>query len=392
MDVATWLRGLGLERHEAAFRDNVIDMDVVRELNENDLEKLGLALGDRKRVLKAIASLPALGAAVAIAAPRARDEAERRPITVMFCDLVGSTGLARTLDAEDWRDLVGSYLDDAAEAIGQYGGHVAKKLGDGLMALFGYPRAQENDAERAVRAGLTLLRALEDLNATNAGRGFPALAARIGLDSGPVVVDSTGEVFGDAPNLAARVQSQAEPGTILVTAAVRRQVAGLFVLEDKGSRELKGVPGSPVLYRIVRPSGGGRRIGARTQTPLVGREDDLGVLVKRWARTQASEGQFIQIVGEPGLGKSRLIDEFRGRLADTPHSWVEWASSQLLQNTALHPLVEWGKQRFGGAEVTPESRLADLKSSLTQVKLNPVEFAPLLAPLLDIPVRNCRRA
>ncbi len=388
MDVATWLRGLGLERHEAAFRDNVIDMDVVRELNENDLEKLGLALGDRKRVLKAIASLPALGAAVPIAAPRARDEAERRPITVMFCDLVGSTGLARTLDAEDWRDLVGSYLDDAAEAIGQYGGHVAKKLGDGLMALFGYPRAQENDAERAVRAGLTLLRALEDLNATNAGRGFPALAARIGLDSGPVVVDSTGEVFGDAPNLAARVQSQAEPGTILVTAAVRRQVAGLFVLEDKGSRELKGVPGSPVLYRIVRPSGGGRRVGARTQTPLVGREDDLGVLVKRWARTQASEGQFIQIVGEPGLGKSRLIDEFRGRLADTPHSWVEWASSQLLQNTALHPLVEWGKQRFGGAEVAPESRLADLESSLTQVKLNPVELAPLLAPLLDIPVPN----
>ncbi len=288
MDVSTWLQGLGLERHEAAFRDNSIDMDVVRELNENDLEKLGLPLGDRKRVLKAIANLPALEAVASpIAAPRARDEAERRPITVMFCDLVGSTSLASTLDAEDWRDLVGAYLDDAAKAIGQYGGHVAKKLGDGLMALFGYPRAQENDAERAARAGLTLLRALEDLNAANAGRGLPALAARIGLDSGPVVVDSTGEVFGDAPNLAARAQSAAEPGTMLVTAAVQRQVAGLFVVEDKGPRELKGVPGLPVLYRIVRPSGGGRRAGARTQTPLVGREDDLGLLIKRWERAQS---------------------------------------------------------------------------------------------------------
>ena len=387
MDVSTWLQGLGLERHEAAFRDNSVDMDVVRELNENDLEKLGLPLGDRKRVLKAIANLPAPGSPAAglIASPQARDAAERRPITVMFCDLVGSTSLASTLDAEDWRDLLGAYLDDAAKAIGQYGGHVAKKLGDGVMALFGYPRAQENDAERAARAGLTLLRALEDLNAANAGRGLPSLAARIGLDSGRVVVNSTGEVFGDAPNLAARAQSAAEPGTMLVTAAVQRQVAGLFVVEDKGPRELKGVPGLPVLYRIVRPSGGGRRASARTQTPLVGRDDDLGALLKRWRRATAGDGQFVQIIGEPGLGKSRLMDEFRGRLAETPHSWIEWTASQLLQNTALHPLGEWGKRRFGGAEVAPELRRADLKSSLTQVKLDPVEFAPLLAPLLDIP-------
>src|SRR6202034_537611 len=190
MDVATWLQGVGLERHEAVFRDNLIDMDVVRELTENDLEKLGLALGDRRRIMKAIASLPALETVPPTligAAPRTRDEAERRPVTVMFCDLVGSTGLAATLDAEDWRDLVRAYLDNSAEAVAQYGGHVAKRLGDGLMALFGYPRAQENDAERAARAGLEILRALEDLNAANAARGLPALAARIGLDSGPVV-------------------------------------------------------------------------------------------------------------------------------------------------------------------------------------------------------------
>ena len=385
MDVAIWLRGLGLERCHAAFRDNLIDMDIVHELTESDLEKLGLPLGDRKRVLKAIACLPPpeATASAPTAATRRRGEAERRPITVLFCDLVGSTRLAAKLDAEDWRDLVGAYLDDAARAVTQHGGHVAKKLGDGLMALFGYPRAQENDAERAARAGLAILRALEDLNVANAARELPALAARIGLDSGPVVVDSAGEVFGDAPNLAARVQSAAEPGTMLVTAAVRRQVAGLFVVEERGPHELKGVPGSPVLYRIARPSGGGRRASARSQTPLVGREDDLAVLVKRWERVRSGDGQFIQIVGEPGLGKSRLIEEFRGRLAETPHSWVEWTSSQLLQNTALHPLAEWGKQRFGGAEVAAERRLADLESSLTQVKLNPVEFAPLLAPLFD---------
>jgi class 3 adenylate cyclase len=389
MDVATWLQGVGLERHEAVFRDNLIDMDVVRELTENDLEKLGLALGDRKRIMKAIASLPALETAAPptpiSVAPRTRDEAERRPVTVMFCDLVGSTGLAATLDAEDWRDLVRAYLDNSAEAVTQYGGHVAKRLGDGLMALFGYPRAQENDAERAARAGLAILRALVDLNAANAGRELPKLAARIGMDSGPVVVDSAGEVFGDAPNIAARVQSAAEPGTMLVTAAVRRQVAGLFIVEEKGPHELKGVPGAPTLYRIARASGGGRRAVARAYTPLIGREEDLRVLLKRWERARAGEGQFIQIVGEPGLGKSRLVEEFRNRLAEAPHSWLDWTASQLLQNTALHPLTEWGKQRFG-ADLAPERRLADLEASLTQVKLSPAEFAPLLAPLLDIPV------
>jgi hypothetical protein len=216
---------------------------------------------------------------------------------------------------------------------------------------------------------------------------LPKLSARIGLDSGPVIVDSMGEVFGDAPNVAARVQSAAEPGTLLATATVRRQVAGLFIVEEKGPHELKGVPGSPTLFRIARASGGGRRAGARAYTPLIGREDDLGVLLKRWERARAGEGQFIQIVGEPGLGKSRLVEEFRSRLAETPHSWLEWTTSQLLQNTALHPLTEWGKQRFG-ADVAAERRLAELESSLTQVKLNPSEFAPLLAPLLDIPIES----
>ncbi len=269
MDVGVWLRSLGLGRYEVAFGENSIDADVLADLNDSDLEKLGVTLGDRKRLLRAIASL-SLG--VAERTPKSTSlastsssttAAERRPITVMFCDLVGSTSLAAKLDAEDWRNLVGAYLDEASSAVTGLGGHVLKKLGDGLMALFGYPQAQENDAERAVRAALATQRALAELNARNAGRGAPQLIARIGLESGQVVVDATGEVFGDAPNVAARVQAAAEPGSVLITATVQRQVAGLFVAEDLGAHELKGVAVPVTLYRIVRASGGGRRGGAR---------------------------------------------------------------------------------------------------------------------------------
>src|SRR5580658_8208910 len=168
----------------------------------------------------------------------------------MFCDLVGSTSLAAKLDAEDWRNLVNAYLDEASKAVSGFGGHVLKKLGDGLMALFGYPQAQENDAERAVRAALAIQRALADLNANNARSGAPKLSARIGIECGSVVVDAAGEVFGEAPNVAARVQAAAEPGTVLVTASVQRQTAGLFVVEEKGAHELKGVAQPQSLYGV----------------------------------------------------------------------------------------------------------------------------------------------
>ncbi len=205
-----------------------------------------------------------------------------------------------------------------------------------------------------------------------------------------MVVDASGEVFGDAPNVAARVQSAAEPGALWVTAGVQRQVAGLFVAEDKGPHELKGVAGKPVLYRLVRASGAGRRAAGRTLTPLVGRAEELAQLARRWERARCGEGQFVQIVGEPGLGKSRLIEEFRVTLAETPHTWVEWSSSQLLQNTPLHPIAEWGRQRFGGGDVAVDKRLAELETALAQVKLDPAENAPLLAPLLDMPVPEDR--
>ena len=308
----------------------------------------------------------------------------------MFCDLVGSTSISAGLDAEDWRDLVGSYLDAASAAVMETGGHVAKKLGDGLMALFGYPVAQENDAERAARAALSIQRALAEINRKNAGSRKPALNARIGIETGPVVVDAAGEIYGDAPNTAARVQAMAEPSTVIVTAQVQRQIAGLFVAEESGSHQLKGVPEPVILFRLIRASGGGRRAGQRHLTPLIGRDEEIGMLMRRWERARQGDGQLVLIVGEPGLGKSRLIEELHSRLRDTPHTWVEWGCSQLLQNTPLHPIAEWGRQRFGGADVPGEQRLADLKNTLALVKLDPAENLPLLASMLDIPLPSER--
>ena len=393
-------------KYEAIFRENDIDETVLPSLTHENLKELGVAsFGHRVKLLDAIAALRAEGGVEAPSAAAARAEqsatppsagsvaqaaGERRYLTVMFCDLVGSTSISAGLDAEEWRDLVGAYLDAASAAVTGLGGHVAKKLGDGLMALFGYPVAQENDTERAARAALSIQRALAEVNRKNAGSGKPELNARIGIETGPVVVDAAGEIYGDAPNTAARVQALAEPGAVVVTARVQRQVAGLFVAEERGTHELKGVPEPVTLFRLVRASGGGRRAGPRHLTPLVGREEEIAILMRRWERARQGDGQLVLIVGEPGLGKSRLIEEFHTRLVDTPHTWVEWNCSQLLQNTALYPIAEWGRQRFGGTDVPAEQRLADLENSLTQVKLDPIENAPLLAPLLDIPLPMAR--
>jgi class 3 adenylate cyclase len=272
MDVGGWLRGLGLGQYETNFRDNKIDADLLPRLTDAALKDIGVSpFGDRLRLLDAIAALvhakpPAdVPASPSTPSPGRGPQvsAERRPITVMFCDLVGSTSLAAKLDPEDWRNLVNAYLDEASKAVTAFGGHVLKKLGDGLMALFGYPQAQENGAERAVRAALAIQRALGEMNARGAGLGAPELAARIGLESGPVVVDATGEVFGEAPNIAARVQAVAEAGGVLVTSTVQRQVAGLFIAEDKGAHDLKGVPKPVPLYRILRMSGGRRKKAPR---------------------------------------------------------------------------------------------------------------------------------
>ena len=400
--IADWLEKLGMSEYARCFAENDIDFAILGDLTDQDLEKIGVAsLGHRRKFLRAIAELAGAPQAalvpqtppIPIVAPAppstsAATEAagERRYLTVLFCDLVGSTSISAGLDAEEWRDLVSAYLDAACAAVTEMGGHVAKKLGDGLMVLFGYPVAQENDAERAARAALSIQRALAGVNRKNAEAGKPALNARIGIETGAVVIDAAGEIYGDAPNIAARVQALAEPGTVVMTARVHHQVAGLFVVDERGSHELKGVPEPVTLYRLVRASGGGRRAGQRHLTPLVGREEEIAMLMRRWERARQGDGQLVMIVGEPGLGKSRLIEEFHPRLREVPHTWVEWSCSQLLQNTPLHPIADWGRQRFGGADIPAEQRLADLENTLALVKLDPAENAPLLAPLFDIPL------
>ena len=417
--VAEWLEKLGLGQYAQRFAENDISFVILPDLTDQDFEKIGVAsLGHRRLLLHAIADLnriekspPAVPASataaplvllsgsapipITVASPTVsaavEGAGERRYLTVMFCDLVGSTSISAQLDAEEWRDLVGAYLDAASAAVTEMGGHVAKKLGDGLMALFGYPVAQENDAERAARAALSIQRALAEVNRKNTAACKPALNARIGIEIGPVVIDAAGEIYGDAPNVAARVQALAEPGTVVVTARVQRQIAGLFVAEERGSHELKGVPEPVTLFRLVRASGGGRRSGQRHLTPLVGRDEEIAMLMRRWERARQGDGQLVLIVGEPGIGKSRLIEEFHARLRDTPHTWVEWSCSQLLQNTPLHPIAEWGRQRFGGADLPAERQLSDLENTLALIKLDPAENVPLLAPLLDIPLPPERR-
>jgi class 3 adenylate cyclase len=400
--VREWLEKLGMSEYGECFTENKIDFSVLPHLTDQDLKDIGVPLGHRRKMLAAVAQLDDTSIAqvrvpapesmkpqpplASTSSPTPEAAGERRHVTVMFCDLVDSTGIAAKLDAEEWRDLVGAYLDAASTAVTEVGGKVAKKLGDGLMALFSYPVAQENDAERAVRAALAIQRSLTELNSKNDGTRKPALAARIAIDTGPVVIDAGGEIFGDVPNIAARAQALAEPGSVVVTARLQRQVAGLFVAEECGSHELKGVPEPVTLFRIVRASGGGRRAGQRHLTPLVGRDEEIAMLMRRWERARQGDGQLVLIVGEPGLGKSRLLEEFHTRLREVPHTWVEWSCSQLLQNTPLHPIAEWGRQRFGGPDVPAEQRLADLESSLAQVKLDPVENVVLLAPLLDIPL------
>ncbi len=404
--IEEWLGDLGLGEYASRFVENAIDFEILGDLTDQDLEKIGVALlGHRRKLLRAISELnasPAEKPQVRRRRPPRRKGrtapaepeplpagdvvGERRYLTVLFCDLVDSTGIASRLDAEEWRDLVGAYFEAASAAVTEMGGTVAKKLGDGLMALFGYPTAHENDAERAARAALAIQRALAELNRKNAAGQKPELAARVGIETGPVVVDAAGEIFGDAPNVASRVQALAEPGAIMITGQVQRQIAGLFVAEERGGHQLKGLKEPVTLFRLVRASGGGTRSSRRVPTPLVGRDEEIAMLMRRWERARQGDGQLVLIVGEPGLGKSRLIEEFHGRLRDTPHTWIEWSCSQLLQNTPLHPVAEWGRRRYGGSDVPAERRFADLESTLAQMKLDPAENGPLLAPLFDIPL------
>ncbi len=310
---------------------------------------------------------------------------ERRQLTVLFCDLVGSTPLSQQLDAEEWRDVVEAYHRTAAAAVTRFGGHVAQYLGDGLLIYFGWPTAREDDPERATRAGLAILDAMVLLNSTLAGDGT-RLAVRIGMHTGPVVIGDGGAVFGDTANIAARVQSAAAPDTVVITAATQRLVSGLFVVEDRGPQELKGIREPVTLYRVVQPSGVRSRldIAAGRLTPFVGRDMELGTLVDRWERAQDGEGQTVVVLGEAGVGKSRLVYQLREHLAEVPHTWLECGATPYTEGTPYHPITALVPQ---GLTFAPEDTAAEKLGKL-EVRLGALastETVALLADFLGLP-------
>jgi class 3 adenylate cyclase/tetratricopeptide (TPR) repeat protein len=339
----------------------------------------------RPRTTPAASSEPAV-------APQPAD-AERRHLTVMFCDLVGSTDLSQRLDAEDLRNVVRAYQESASSPIERYAGHIAQYLGDGLLVYFGYPQAHEEDAERAILAGRDVLRGIEMLSArVEAEHGVP-ISARVGIHTGPVVVGEMGGgekkeilALGDTPNIAARLEGFAEPGTVVISDATLRLVSGLFVTEDRGTPELKGISEPIGVHKVLQSSGITSRLArASTLTPFVGREQELGLLHDRFEQAQEGQGQAVLVGGEAGIGKSRLLHQLREQLRDAPHSWIQCHTSPYRQNSALYPLIEMleGVLDFGD-EDTSEQKLERLERGLAHAALELATAVPLFASLLSL--------
>jgi class 3 adenylate cyclase/predicted ATPase len=316
---------------------------------------------------------------------------------VLFCDLVDSTRLAAQLDPEDWREVVRGYQASAAEVIGRFDGHVAQYLGDGLVVYFGYPRAHEDDPERAVRAGLDIVPAMGELNELLERERNLRLSVRIGIHTGPVVVGEMGSgertetlALGDTTNVAARIQEVAEPDTVVLSGATLRLVRGVFLTHDLGERSLKGITTPFRLYRSVRASGVRSRLdvaSAAGLTPLVGREQEVGVLEDRWAQVQEGRGQVVLISGDAGIGKSRLVEAFRERLAERPHTWLECSASPYTQDSPLYPVLDL--QRFGLGflpDDLPGEKLQKLEAGLETAGFEPAQAVPVLAAFHGLPL------
>jgi class 3 adenylate cyclase/tetratricopeptide (TPR) repeat protein len=324
-------------------------------------------------------------------------EGERRHLTVLFSDLVNSTGITGRLDPEEWREIAESYQKSVSDAVARFGGHVAQYLGDGVLAYFGWPEAHDNDAERATRAGLAILGVVAERNHALLNRYGVNLATRVGIHTGEVVIgENAGKganIFGEVPNIASRVQTAAEPGTVFVTSDAHRLVSGMFIVEDRGAQTLKGVQRPVRLYRVVQPTGARGRLGAvaaaRGLTPFVGREDELRLLASRWELARSGEGQVALIVGEAGIGKSRLAQQSRELIAGTPHTWVECDGSPYFQNTPFYPISQMLQQGFGWrAGQSAEEKLAGLERNLELAGVRLPEAVPLLTPLLNLPLQE----
>ena len=312
---------------------------------------------------------------------------ERRHLTVLVCDLMNSTSLAVQPDPEEWWESAADYHRLAVQAIDRYGGHVGPNRGDAMMAYFGWPEAHENDAERAVRAGLEIIETIAKFNQQSSR---PKLSGRVGIDSGMVVVGGVGkdaDVFGHVPNIAAQVQAATELDSLLITAATHALVSGLFVVEKSNARQLKRVPSAIELFRVVRSTGVRGLRAARRLTPFVGREEELRLLMNRWESAVAGEGQLVLMIGEPGIGKSRLVQRFREQIAGYPHTWLESGAVPFFQNTPFYAVTDMLQQGFHWeSQDSAERKLAALEASLAVAGVKLDEAVPLVAQLLELPV------
>ena len=406
MDIGEWLRGIGLEQYEAAFRDNEIDGDILRTLTADDLKDLGVTIvGHRRKMLTAISELSVASAppskilepaSPALTTELAHDMAERRQLTVMFCDLAGSTAMSARLDPEDMREIIRTYQDACSGVVGRYDGFVAKFMGDGILAYFGFPSAHEDDAERAVRAGLEIAAAVPALQT----RAPEPLKVRVGVATGVVVVgDLAGQgsaqeqaVVGETPNLAARLQANAERGGVVIAESTRRLVGEAFEAKPLGPLDLKGFSAPVRAWTVLREAENVSRFEAsrsHRMTPFVGREPEVALLLERWRDACAGEGKVALLSGEAGIGKSRILATLRERIADEPHVAVRYQCSPHHVNDAFYPIVSQIARAADFVAGEPAAaRLEKLEAMAVRSRLAPKEIAPIVASLCSVPLEG----
>ena len=396
INVSEWLEQLGLEQYASNFTDNDIDAQLLAQLTDSDLKEIGISsLGHRKMILAAIeTSIQAGPEATATITPKG--EAERRQLTVMFCDLVDSTELSQRLDPEDLREVNRAYQDACKTAIERYEGYVARYMGDGVLAYFGFPQAHEDDAERAIHAGLRVVREISGIDKIGDKHGVK-LGVRIGIATGPVVVgDLIGEaasqesaVVGETPNLASRLESLAARNTVVIGPGTHALVTTKFVYENLGNHRLKGIAKPVQVWRVIAPAAADSRFEAAHQsdlTPLVGREHEIGLLLERWEQAKEGDGQVVLLSGETGIGKSRITEALRERTSGDDLVSLRYQCSPYHTNSALHPVIEQlERAAHFDAKDTHGIRLEKLESLLASGTLDVETIVPLFALLLSIP-------
>ena len=406
--ISTWLEGLGLDRYREAFQQNAITWDVLAELNDDDLASMGVLLGHRKKLLHAIVQLsqnregegssptPITVGQEGRAFPSGQDQGERRQLTVMFCDLVGSTAMARRLDPEDLQTAIRRFLDACSHAISRFNGYIAKYMGDGLLVYFGYPHAREHDAERAIHAGLAVLELVKALPHDHLSEQTLEIAVRIGIATGHVIVGEVmgqetakeRSVFGETPNLAARLQALATPNQLVVDSTTKGLVGTEFEFIDKGAFALKGFETPIQVWQVLSAKPSASRFESYRSTRLanfIGREQETALLYGRWREAVGGEGQVVLLSGEAGIGKSRLVHNLRYRLEEEHGQTIQFQCSPFHENTALHPVMTCLRQAAGMTdEDPPPTRLEKLKTLAIAGGIDDEKAIALVADLLSI--------